>query len=438
MRYLFMLVQNFNFRTLSVSISLAFLFGSNADSYAQDSLKLATNLAYLTSVPSLIPIADGGQNEIIIYGEGRQNSNCLPLGQLSKVLSGAVFEKKDKDIIKNFPGRRLYEHELNTGFQYKHLFKKNEVTLHIGYKYRNMLYADITKDALNLVLYGNKMYEDKTANLSKMKFENLTYNQVSLGIGKKEQNLYASIMLSFLVGDNNQQLKTQSGGLYTAPYGEYLDLNYNFRYNQSYVGQPGFFKPKGYGFSTDVHFEYEFNKGTLLFDIQDLGIITWGNQSFNYIKDTAFRFEGIIDIQNIIKVNEYKFSFNGDSVIQNLASSKTNYRYNTTLPASFQVTYSFFEKIKNTPIQINCGLQARLLSHYYVMAYAKANFYLPKKFVTSVMLSGGGYSLFNVGWDVGYQGKHFQALIGCHNLVGLAAFYNYPSTSVSLRAGYRF
>jgi hypothetical protein len=354
------------------------------------------------------------------------------------VLTGSTFEKKDKDLIKNYPGRRLYEHELNTGFQYKHLFKKNEVTLHLGYKYRNILYADITKDALNLVLYGNKMYEDQTANLSKMKFENLTYNQVSLGIGKKEQNLYASIMLSFLVGDNNQQLKVQSGGLYTAPYGEYLDINYAFRYNQSHVGQPGFFNPKGYGFSSDVHFEYEFNKGTLMVDVQDLGIITWGSQSFNYIKDTTFRFEGLIDIQNILKVNDYKFEFNGDSLIRDLASSKTNYRYNTTLPATFQVTYSFFEKIKNTPVQINCGVQTRLLSNYYAMVYAKANFFLPKKFVTSLMLSGGGYSLFNVGWDVGYQGKHFQALIGCHNLIGLAAFYKYPSTSVSLRAAYRF
>jgi hypothetical protein len=397
------------------------------------------DMAYLHGIPSLQPIADCLSNEIMIMGEGRQNSNALPIAILTDVLGGGFLSNNIKNRVKNFPSsRRLYEHELAAGIHYKHRFKKNDLTLHVGYKFRNMLYANISRDALNLLVYGNKMYEDQYADLSNMRFENLQYNQFSLGISKKEQRLYAGLMLSFLVGDNNQQLRSRDGSFYTAPYGEYIDIAYNFRFNQSHEGAPVFMQPKGYGFSADLQLAYEFEKGTLLFNVTDLGLIAWGGQSFNYSNDTSFRFEGIYVIDNLIRINDYKFQFSSDSLITNLVSSKTNFRYNTTLPSTFLLTYSFFQNIGKTKVQINCGVQTRLLTNYYAMAFAKANFFLPKHFVTSLSLSGGGYSLFNVGWDVGYFGKHFQAQIGTHNLIGMIAPRHYPSTSVSLRTSFRF
>jgi hypothetical protein len=51
---------------------------------------------------------------------------------------------------------------------------------------------------------------------------------------------------------------------------------------------------------------------------------------------------------------------------------------------------------------MNYGIQTRWLSHYYVMAYIKSNFLFSNGFVTSVSVSGGGYSLFNLGAEIGY------------------------------------
>jgi hypothetical protein len=179
---------------------------------------------------------------------------------------------------------------LKAGLSYQHYFSKNKVVFYASYFHRNMRYADITKDALNLVLYGNKMYEDKTASLDNMNFENLMYNQFSLGLGKQEGKLFAAVNLSFLQGFMDNQLRTTNAGIYTAPYGEYIDAKYGFSYNQANEGASPFFGLKGAGFSGDVHVGYQFNKGLLQFDVQDLGLIMWGKESINYGKGYSHSF----------------------------------------------------------------------------------------------------------------------------------------------------
>jgi hypothetical protein len=95
-------------------------------------------------------------------------------------------------------------------------------------------------------------------------------------------------------------------------------------------------------------------------------------------------------------------------------------------------------KTKTVGIQMNYGIQTRWLSHYYVMAYVKSNFFLPKGFVTSVSVSGGGYSLFNLGAEIGYVTKHTNFMFGTHNIIGLVAPNHYPSSSLNLRFQYSF
>jgi hypothetical protein len=46
-------------------------------------------------------------------------------------------------------------------------------------------------------------------------------------------------------------------------------------------------------------------------------------------------------------------------------------------------------------------------------------FLLVNGFVTSVSISGGGYSLFNLGAEIGYATRHINFMFGTHNLIGL-------------------
>lgn len=406
--------------------------------FAQDAYKslLIPSLAYLNDQSVLVPTSSS--NSLLLQGSLRENSNAVPWGMPLSILGKAPLSKGIRNHAKNYPGKRVrYEDEMKASITYQHRFAKPDVYLFIGYQHRNMRYANVTKDALNIAMFGNAMYEDKTADLSKVSFENVMYNQYSVGVGKGLGDLYVAANLSFLQGFNNQQLNNKQGYLYTAPYGEYIDARYNFTYNQSHNGASPFFAPRGLGFSGDLHVQYILNVGVLQFDAQDLGFIHWGKDAFNYANDTTLHFEGIIN-SNVLHLGSSISNFHIDSLLEGLVSKKTNKSYKTILPSTFSLSFTHVAKINGTDIQMSYGLQTRMLYQYYVFGYIKSSVFLPKRLLTSVSVSAGGYSLFNLGWDVGYYGKNFLITLGTHNLLGVLGTMAYPSASADLRVSYRF
>ena len=427
-----------DFCALVLTILLTLIFTTTT--FAQDdNQELHAKFAYIYELPNLLPV-ENALNQITAQGSFRNNSNAVPLSFSLKLLGSGLIDKNLKDRINDFPGKnRLYDQDITASIFYQRKFESKDLYLFVGYQYKNMQYGNFPKEALNLVLYGNKMFEDQSVDLSGINFEYMLYNQYSIGIGKKENKFYTGVMLSFLQGYSDVQVKTKRGSIYTAPYGEYLDLDYDLSLNLSHEGAPNFFKPLGLGFSGDIHFSYEFSKGMLLFDAKDLGFIRWGNQSINYAKDTSFQFEGLLVIDNILNLNLNADNLlNLDSLQTNLIGAKKNKIYNTILPASFQLAYALPLKIKSTPIQLTVGVNTRILKNYYIMGFAKSSFFLPKNLVTSVSISGGGYSLFNLGWDFGYYSRNIDFMIGSHNLIGLFAANAYPSSSMNLRFAYKF
>jgi len=405
----------------------------------EEEQEMNVKFSYIYELPNLLPV-EYGLNQITAQGSFRNNSNAVPLSFSLKLLGSGLIDKNLKDRINAYPGkRRLYDQDITASIFYQRKIESKDLYIFVGYQYKNMQFGNFPKDALNLVMYGNKMFEDKAVDLSKISFEFLQYNQYSIGLGKKENKLYAGVMLSFLQGYSNVQLKTKNGNIYTAPYGEYLDLAYNLSLNQSHEGAPNFFKPLGLGFSGDIHLTYELNKGMLIFDATDMGFLRWGNESISYAKDTAFQFEGLLVVDNILNLDLNSDNLvNLDSLQSNLLGAKNRKSYNTILPASFQITYALPLMIKSTPIQLTVGLNTRSLENYYIMGFAKTSFFLPKNMATSVSVSAGGYSLFNLGWDFGYYSRNIDFLIGSHNLMGLFAANAYPSASMNLRFAYKF
>lgn len=418
---------------------LVFLFGMLFKEvvFAQDvnTSLLYPSLAYINDPSPLIPITLS--NAFTLQGSLRENSNAVPWSLPLNILGKNPLTERERNHVKSYPGKRVrYEDEMKAGVAYQHRFSESGVHIFAAYQWRSVRYANVTKDALNIAMFGNAMYEDKTADLSKISFESIMYNQFSLGAGKSFKDWYIAANLSFLQGFNNQQLSNRKGYLYTAPYGEYIDAQYDFTYNQSHNGASPFFAPRGLGFSADVHFHYVLSVGVLQFDAQDLGFIHWGQQPFNYANDTTMRFGGIVnaDILNMHSVG----SFHVDSMLQNLVSEKTNKPYKTILPSTFALSFTHVLKVKNTDIQMSYGIQSRMLYQYYALGYIKTSVFLPKRLITSVSVSAGGYSLFNIGWDLGYYGKHFNVVLGTHNIMGIVASTAYPSASLDLRVSYRF
>jgi hypothetical protein len=427
-----------------------------SSSSAQDSSRVVADTAkscncYVSEAPAptfseshtyagLSPLLSqpSGANSLQLDVDFSNSSNAV-----TTMFAGAFLTQSDiTDVMKNrvmayAPRIIKYEDELKAGLAYKHYFKDRGTTLYLSYYHRNIRNLTTTRDAFQLVFFGNKPFEGRTADLSDIHFSNLMYNQYSIGLSKSDGHFFIGANISFLQGFNNQQLNNTSGGLYTAPYGDYLNMSYNMVFNQATVGASHFFDMNGVGISGDLKVGYSSERSRFTFSIQDLGAIGWGRHPVNYTGDTSLTYSGfaISDITNI------SGSFNGlklDSTFNRLIPRQTNNSYSTSLPTTIQVMYSRLFKLKRSSMVLTFSVNTKLLPKYYAYGYVKTSFLLHDGWSTSVMAGGGGYSLFDLGFDIGRSYKFFDFILGSKNLIGSILPMYYPGSSVYARIAAHF
>ena len=436
-------------------IAALFLFISSITACAQDSTSHSADTAchcVKTTPPaktfssdhlyySLSPLMSESyaKDEVQLDFDFHMNSNSIPTTFAGAFLTGKDISDQLKGRVVSYaPKLMKYEDEFKAGLAYKHYFKKPSVALYVSYYHRNMRFMTTSRDAFELLFYGNKRFEDKTADLSNIRFENLMYNQYSIGISKSDGHFFGGLNLSFLQGFNDQQLTNSKGSLYTAPYGEYIDAAYTMALNQANNGASKYFDLDGRGFSADLQLGYNTDKFRIALTVQDLGSISWNRRPTNYIGDTSFRYNGVVisDLTNL--AGSGLGGLNLDSVFSVLGPKKTNRSYTTTLPTTFQVTYSQLLKVKDHSMILTVALNTRMLKNYYVYGYVKASFLLSHNWTTSVSAGAGGYSLFNLGADVGKTWRNIDFILGSNNLIGSILPMYYPGSSVYFRVAAHF
>jgi hypothetical protein len=436
---------------IAVILLLAFTAATNAQDTTSPKIDTACHCVRTTPpsptfhndhiYSSLSPLLSetNSANEIQLDFDFHVNSNAINTTFAGAFLTGKEITDQMKGRVVSYAPKLIkYEDEFKAGLAYKHYFKKPSVTLYASYYHRNMRFLTTSRDGFEVLFYGNKRFEDKTADLSNIHFENLMYNQYSIGISKSDGHFFGGVNLSFLQGFNDQQLTNTKGSIYTAPYGEYLDLAYNLSFNQANNGAAKFFDLDGRGFSADLQVGYQTEKFRISFTATDLGTITWNRKATNYVGDTAFRYNGIVinDLTNLAGSGLSGLKL--DSVFGVLGPKKTNKTYGTNLPTTFQITYSQLFKLKKNSMILSAAINTRLLNNYYVYGYVKTSFLLNHDWTTSVSAGAGGYSLFNLGMDVGKRWRNLDFIIGSNNLIGSILPMYFPGSSAYFRVAAHF
>lgn len=443
-------MRQFSFAAFIILFSTFSVYGQDASKVTADTTKschcvvpLAPTLTFdnRQTFQSLNPLLGDiySDNTIQLDIDFHMNSNAL-----TTTFAGAFLTQNDiTDAMKNrvisyAPRIIKYEDELKAGLAYKHYFKKKNLTLYLSYYHRNMRQLTTSRDAFELIFNGNKQFENQTADLSHITFNNLMYNQYSIGVSKSDGHFFAGINVSYLQGFSNQQIKNPNGSLYTAPYGEYIDVSYNMVFNQAATGATHFFNLNGQGISADLQFGYSDEKNRFTVVIQDLGYITWNNKPVNYTGDTSLTFNGVVisDITNLSGSGIQGLKL--DSQLNALVPRKTTNAYSTTLPSIIQATYSHLFKLRKHDMILTASINTRILANYYAYGYVKSTFLLDHQWATSVSAGAGGYSLFNLGWDVGKKWKNLDFLIGTNNLIGCIVPMYYPGSSFYVRVAAHF
>ena len=383
------------------------------------------------------------KNYLNIQGAFFNQSNSVN----TQIAYAILFKSFIDDAIKQRTFKKLsiknaYEDEARWALQYAHYSPKLKLSYSFAYTYRNTRNMTFNKDAFQFVFAGNKMFEDDTIALQKVNFNYVAYNQLQIGISKTIQKPNHTVIIggavSLLQSPQYLNLKVDKSAIYTAPYGEYLDVKYNLQAQQANNGAPEFFSFKGTGMSADLHFSYQrYHSWMLRFNVNDIGFIKYSNEINTYKGDSAIRFEGIVidNILNFTTPTIFK-DFKSDSLfkILNIENSKKSFLY--IHPVSFQLAFS--KAILKNKAMVTIGIQQKTLPRYYPYVWSKFSYNCKHNFIPSINIAFGGYSYYNLGFELVKKVKLASFCIGSNNVLGLVIPQHFTSSSLYLRVSVVF
>ena len=370
------------------------------------------------------------------------NSKGVPVAFASNLLfnrpiSDALINRADKHL-----GNFLkFEENLNSGIAYERYLKKAGLILVLGYNYRQMLNLTGPKQAFETLFYGNARFEGDTANLSNIRLDYYNYNQYSIGVIKKID--YGSYQMqfgmtgSFLQVINNIDIQTGPTSIYTAPYGEFVDINYNITYNSATASAPKYGALNGVGASGDFNLSFSNkDKWKVSLDLRDVGVMTFRKHEVNYSGANNVNFQGFV-IPNLLQFSSQTFdTLNLDSALLSKLPSKSNNQYQLFLPFTADIIFS--KPLLDNRLVLTAGFQYRHIPNYYGYGYVKANYFIASDMVVSASAGAGGYSLFDLGFEFAKSWKYFDLAVGSANLIGLIAPSYYSGGGLYVKLGTTF
>lgn len=327
-----------------------------------------------------------------------------------------------KEVTNNFSEFNRIGATLNYGiYGVWHSDTVKQRVLNFFFAIRHKAYANavFSEDAFNLAFYGNAMYAGKTAKLTPLNFNFLTYNQAEIGIvctnfgGKAE----FGVGLSFLAGQQLMGISARSATLYTDPTGQYLQFNSNAEMYMSDTSA-NHALINSYGASMDLYFKAPYkisgHSGTITGSVTDLGFMFWNNKSIYYHKDTSYYYDGVT-INSISDLQNVGFNTISKDSLQNkyLPLERKSFFY--PVPSTLSInTNTDFGKY-HLEIGYNYIFNAADIAYVYV----QGDKYLPSGWISALQLGYGGYETINAALVFSKQTPNSTFRLAIDHLQGL-------------------
>jgi hypothetical protein len=302
-----------------------------------------------------------------------------------------------------------------------------------------------SKDLFNLVMYGNKMYENKTADISNLEINYLKFQSIEFGVFKhfaQPKNGYHTLFFgfNFIKGQDYQFLYLNKSSLYTAPYGEFVDVELNGAYFGADSVKTNYTSVEGLGASLNFYWAYEdvLHKSRLEISFTELGLVSWYKNPINYYADTTAHFEGV-EINDIFNITKQSYSeISKDSIINEVFSEKNNKTFNKSLPKQFNISVT--KILFNNKLNSALGLGYIFNANQFMPAiYLNNKYFFSPNFALSLITTYGGYSNFRVGAGVDFKiFKRFNGFLGSTNIMGFFKSENSYSQAAFVNFYYTF
>ncbi len=301
---------------------------------------------------------------------------------------------------KNYYGQRL-QSNIYFSQKYDTLWGIDNMGIKVGLNYQSFKNIQFSKDFYNVLMHGNKQYEGKTADLSNLDVNTLTYQSFEFGIFKyfkEPKNGYHTVYFgfNFIKGQEYNYLYFNDAYLYTAPDGEYIDFNIKSSYFGSDSLNSNILTTNGLGGSLNFYWAYEDEKHKSRYEISlsELGLISWYKTPLNYMADTNIRLEGV-EIGDLFD-NDNLSDYSKDSLVNIIYADSNNATFNKALPKQFNFAYTKYLLDNKYIAKLGAGYIFNA-NQMMPVIFSDNQFFLSPDFNIGVSFAYGGYTGFRVG-----------------------------------------
>lgn len=350
----------------------------------------------------------GKTHYITLFGENSFNSNFPSNQVLSDALELKFINEESKQHIANNLSTTnrlggilditlLYKAQLKTGLN---------IVSHL--RSRNLSYSSFSKDAFIFGLFGNKVFEEKTATLSPTSLTQLIHQDIYLGLEKTldSNRFLIGGGISFQKTSYYRSVSLEHSTVFTAEYGRYLDVEMKYSTTET----PGsasndFWKNNGIGAAINLYAVKTFkNNNKLSIELRDIGFHRFQDVTKQNI-DTSFRDEGIV-------FNDLFGDDNTTSITSPVIVSVLDSTHETTgsstifMKSTIHLSYShqFSDKINTYS-----GVRQIFPVPYKPRIYAKSYYQLSTMLEVGPSLAYGGFG--NIDSGISFRGVLFKNIL---------------------------
>lgn len=207
-----------------------------------------------------------------------------------------------KNNILNLNDQHTINFDFTSSLKYTEKIRNN-LFYNFSFSDITQLNAKFDNDLLKLALKGNYDYQDETLNFDNTRIRATRYQQFKLHLENSADKYSIGLGISYVHGNHNYTIISNSASIYTAPMGLYLDLNYDINAYATDTVDFSLFENNGNGVALDLTGSYSAFNHKLEVYMHDLGFIMWSNNSNNILVDSSYIFNGVT-IDNIFDFND--------------------------------------------------------------------------------------------------------------------------------------
>lgn len=262
--------------------------------------------------------------------------------------------------------------------------------LHAGH--RNLTGISFTKELFDLTFFGNKPFENQEVDIAPTMAEQQAFQK--FGWGVMDDSTLSWIAISFVKGQRLQYVDIEKAAIFTANDGRYIDAQLQGEYVLSDTANNTFGAFNGAGAAVDLELNRGVNwidDGWISLSIQDLGVVSWNNNTQKLTSDSLYRYEGI-EVSNVLDLDGVVI---GDNAIQDTLGLRFKKESDVRpLPGFIRLAIS---GRLNTNITAELSASYRYIAGFTPLVALHGYYSLSTRTRTGLLLSYGGFNEFRAG-----------------------------------------